>query len=189
MCGRSCKHSIDGLSMIHSVWVDLSCKTSKEIIETKSESKRKRRKSDQLFWWSLNWLNLNVSSPFTTTLACASLEPMWLVATHLYVPLSPTLTWAISSLPSLVISAPAGMFALPTRLHVNWMGWVPWARHCTRRVSPGWSLTWSGRQVAYGGAAWRQRRPLLANQSPTSEQSHQLYHSAWWFYTSSLSAN
>lgn len=92
-----------------------------------------------------------------TTLSNASLEPMWLVATHLYVPLSLSLAWAMSSFPSFVVSAPGGRLALPARLHSSWMGWEPWARHCTRRASPGWSLTWSGRQVAYGGAAWKEK--------------------------------
>lgn len=81
---------------------------------------------------------------------------MWLVATHLYVPLSLSLTWAMSSFPSFVASAPGGSLGLLARLHSNRMGWEPWARHCTWRESPGWSLTWSGRQVAYGGAVrWR----------------------------------
>ena len=59
------------------------------------------------------------SSPFTMTLAMASLEPMWLVATHLYVPLSLSFTWALRSFPSLVVSVPAGRFPLPTRVHTN----------------------------------------------------------------------
>lgn len=106
------------------------------------------------------------------TLANASLEPMWLVATHLYDPVSLNLTRAISSFPSFVVSAPAGRLALPTRLHTKWMGWEPWARHCRRSESPGWSLTWSGRQVAYGGAIWR-RRPLLLTCAVTKDMDGQ----------------
>jgi len=85
------------------------------------------------------------------TLASASLELMWLLATHLYVPLSLSLTWAMSILPSFVVSAPGGRLSPSPRLHSNRMGWEPWARHWTCSASPAWSLTWSGRQVAYGG--------------------------------------
>lgn len=95
------------------------------------------------------------------TLATASLEPMWLVATHLYVPLSLSLAWAMSSFPSFVVCAPAGRLALPTRLHSNRIGWEPWARHCRRRASPGWSLAWSGRLVAYGGPAWNMKEKII----------------------------
>lgn len=89
-----------------------------------------------------------INSPLITALASASLDPMWLEATHLYVPLSLVLTWAIISFPARVVSVPAGRPVWPTRLHSNVIGWLPWARHCRLRESPGRSFTWSGREVA-----------------------------------------